>query len=61
MNRINDAERRTKEDRKKKKKVAEDRKKEELSKEAQDIFAKFQSGETLSTEDLIILQKAGII
>ena len=61
VNRINDAERRTKEERKKKKKVAEDKKKEELSKEAQDIFAKFQNGETLSTEDLIILQKAGII
>jgi len=61
VNRINDIEKTMRDEKKKKKKAVEEKKKEELSKEAEEIFAKFQRGEKLTTEDLMILQKAGII
>lgn len=61
VDRINDLERKTREEKKKKKKAADEKKKEEISKEAEEILARFQRGEKLSTEDLLILQKAGII
>jgi uncharacterized coiled-coil DUF342 family protein len=61
VDRINDLERKTRDEKKKKKKAVEEKKKEEIGKEAEEIFAKFQSGETLSTEDILMLQKAGIL
>ena len=32
-----------------------------IRKEAEDIFERFKKGEKLSTEDLMILQKAGLL
>jgi uncharacterized coiled-coil DUF342 family protein len=35
--------------------------KDDLTKKADDIYEKFKRGEKLSTEDLLLLQKAGLI
>ncbi|EQD60508.1 phosphoserine phosphatase, partial [mine drainage metagenome] len=36
-------------------------KESELQKMAEDLFEKFKNGEQLTTEDLLILQKAGLL
>ena len=61
VDKIHDLERKISADhelKRKKKKEVEDSKAE---KEASDIFEKFKRGEKLSTEDLMALQKAGLI
>jgi len=49
-------------ERKRKEKIAEKRKeRDEVQKKADEIFERFKKGEKLSTEDLMVLQKAGLI
>ena len=38
-----------------------DKKETEAKKEAYEIYEKFKKGEKLSTEDIMILQKAGLL
>jgi uncharacterized coiled-coil DUF342 family protein len=61
VERINELQERIRETQKTRKKVMEEKSREEIAKEADEIFARFQRGEKLSTEDLIVLQKAGIL
>jgi uncharacterized coiled-coil DUF342 family protein len=61
VNQIYELERKLAEIKKKEKKDKQDRAEEQVKKEADEIYKEFKSGKKLSTKDLIILQKAGLI
>jgi uncharacterized coiled-coil DUF342 family protein len=61
VNQIYELERKLVEIKKKEKKAKQDRAEEQVKKEADEIYKEFKSGKKLSTKDLIVLQKAGLL